>query len=1548
MPEMTPGMNALLPSRADALADTNVLCRPIYDFPLGYIGAEVNGRPVRMLVDSACSYSTMDLTVYLSLNDRPPLHPFAPKVNTVDNNLLCTHGYCTVRLKVEDLPTFEYELVVADIGRDETIFGFNLMKRLGAVLDTGADSVTVAGQTYDVGPCKGVRVAALRSCRAVTVKPMSTMSIRARVDGEWESDALGMMTPGVPFQPSTTGGQGLLLNPALVAPEGKECRVEVTNLSELPRRMPKDQPLGTVEEVFDIVSFGRGVPDEQPTQQAMARVLSTVARGQCPAQLGRTIADVLASPEPLAARSIVLGERLVSVDECELPKHLEPLMDTLSKELNTAQRRMVKALLLEYADVFTAPGGELGHTTLVQHTIDVGEQRPIKQAPRRASLHSRVIIDEAVKDMLKQGVIEPSTSPWASPVVLVRKKDGSHRFCVDYRQLNEATVKDAYPLPRLDDSLVAMGGAQWFSTLDLHSGYWQVEMAEGDKEKTAFATRMGLYHFTVMPFGLTNTPATFERLMELVLSGMPWEQLQVSLDDVIVFGATFLIALLNLALVFERFRKAKLKMKVKKCALFQESVAFLGHVVGRDGVHCDPEKIAVVQDWPHPQTVTEVRSFLGFATYYRKFIPEFSTIASPLTNLTRKDVGWEWTVDCEAAFRALKNSLMYSPVLAYPRMEGQYILDTDASNTGIGGVLSQIQDGEEKVVAYGSKTLSKSQRDYCTTYKELWAVVFFCKHFKHYILGTSVIIRTDHASLVWLRNFKEPEGMLARWITTLNTYNIKEIQHRAGAKHVNADALSRRAPVRPCPRVDCPCCLDARVLRAQRAAQGLGVKGKPRAVRKKKAVPAVAREATDTARKSVTQESGPPPVSVTWDGGALKAARGTGVTESCVTTVLLESEEGTPCAQGSMPYEEPVPLPRRKSVYRPEGLQRRSRRRQTHKYVLPVHSKVSPKGRSAKTSPTGWGGARPKASLADCCGVAEAECVYSRVAAARGTQATRTEEVGQRVEAFAERTTLGDWQHRQQADPDVSAMVRMKESLTIRPGWKDVSGRSAELKAYWTLWDQMFVEDGVLWRQSPQATRDGEKRIVVPPSGRTVLLGMVHDHQTAGHLGVRKTYARVKQRFYWPGCKTDVGRWCQRCHQCALIKPGGEQRRAPLNPQLVGSPMERIAADLIGPLPLTKNGHRYILVVSCYYTKWTEAFALEDKSSQGVADCLVNHIFSRFGVPRQFHTDQGGEFTSDVIRDVCELLHISKTRTSPYRPSSDGLVERANRTLQNMIRAYVNEERNNWDEDLSLLLMAYRSTEQESTGCSPNLMMLGREVETPMDVQHYPGAAIARTERCGVQYAEWLRDSMRAVHRVARANLQKAAKRQKRNYDGRAKTRRYSVGDWVYYQDFRNSHVKLGLKWKGPYLVIGRPGDVNLTLQLGEASKPITVHMDQVKTCHGLHDDSWLVPEPDPEPVTIVEGANGSPPESQCPGTSSLEATGPDVSQDDPPAPAEGPEGDEIQEENHDSQAMPVQPVLRTGLSADAPVFVPAQQASDVPRTRSGRVSKPPERYGQT
>ena len=399
---------------------------------------------------------------------------------------------------------------------------------------------------------------------------------------------------------------------------------------------------------------------------------------------------------------------------------------------------------------------------------------------------------ELVDKMLEDGQIEPSDSAWSAPTVLVTKKGWSARFCVEYRHLNTRTKKDAFPLPRIDDSLNSLSGQAWLSTLDLASGYWQVRLSENAKPKTAFATHSGLFQFAVMPFGLCNAAAIFERLLSQVMRGLHWKRCLVYIDDILVFGNDFESALHNLELVLDRVAEYGLQLKSTKCNLFRTSVPFLGHIVGCASLECDPSKLSAVANWIPPTMTKGVREFLGFTGYHRRFVPDYSTVAQALVHLLGKDCKFEWTTACQEAFEAL---LIKAPVLAFPQEDLPYIVDTDASDYGISGVLSQNIEGTEYVIAYHSKSLNPAQQKYCTTKRELLAVVSTLDHLKGYVWGPHFSVRTDHAALLWLTNLKNIQGMLARWLAKLQQFNF-DIEHRPGTQHGNADGLSR------CPQCD--------------------------------------------------------------------------------------------------------------------------------------------------------------------------------------------------------------------------------------------------------------------------------------------------------------------------------------------------------------------------------------------------------------------------------------------------------------------------------------------------------------------------------------------------------------------------------------------------------------------------------------------------------------------------------------------------------------------------------------------------------------------------
>ncbi|KZS07216.1 Uncharacterized protein APZ42_029109 [Daphnia magna] len=487
---------------------------------------------------------------------------------------------------------------------------------------------------------------------------------------------------------------------------------------------------------------------------------------------------------------------MVSTDEDETEESAVLLIDSsrLITEVVTCQGMNIRAVIDTGAVVSVASpelqrklqakrsewtghrDGELGMCRKAEHRINTGAAAPVHQPPYKSAWKERVIVQEQVDEMEKKGVIEPSNSPWASPVVLGKKKDGSWRFCVDYRRLNAISVKDVYPLPRIEETLSRMGYACIFSTIDLESGYWQVPLHEADKEKTAFVTPDGLYQFLVMPFGLASAPGTFQRMIYLVLAGLRWSICLVYLDDIIIYSSG---------------------IKLVKCQFGASEIKALGHVIGGLGIRPDPDKINAVVNFPIPSAFNKadeklkcVRSFVGLCSYYRRFIPQFAQSAKPLTDLFKKGGCFAWEAPQEASFFALKQALARAAILAYPDFSRPFEIHPDACDYGLGAVLLQRVDNVERPLADASRLLSKNEGNYSITEKECLALVWAVKKFRSYIWGMETLVVTDHHALCWLLTKKDLAGRLARWSLQLQEFLLR-IAHRNGRLHSDADALSR-------------------------------------------------------------------------------------------------------------------------------------------------------------------------------------------------------------------------------------------------------------------------------------------------------------------------------------------------------------------------------------------------------------------------------------------------------------------------------------------------------------------------------------------------------------------------------------------------------------------------------------------------------------------------------------------------------------------------------------------------------------------------------------
>ena len=593
------------------------------------------------------------------------------------------------------------------------------------------------------------------------------------------------------------------------------------------------------------------------------------------------------------------------------------------------------------------------------------------------------------------------------------------------------------------------------------------------------------------------------------MRGLQWTTCLVYLDDIVVFSRDFDSHMVRLSEVLSRLEDAGLKVKASKCCLARREVAFLGHVVGPSGVATDPEKIRSVQDWSTPTTLTEMRSFLGLAGYYRSFVPQFASIAKPLTSLADKGPAFDWNCACEAAFTRLKHLLTCAPILGYPQEEGRLTLDTDASDMGLGAVLSQDQDGVERVLSYSSRTLTKPERNYCVTRRELLAIIFGLKKFRHYLLGRRVLIRTDHAALKWVMHFKDPEGQVARWIQIMDTFDY-EVQHRPGKLHGNADGLSR-VPCRQCGHGEGEDSLHCRVMTTRQSQESM--KGESAAAISS---PAAGRAGVDVGDASETDSTAADPP---------------------------DPDEG-----GSVGEE--------------------------------------------------WSTAQKEDEVMG--------RVYEWVTT--GTTPT-SEEIGG-------------------ATPELRTLVAQLGRLRVK---EEIMGR---------------------WWHTPGGTQ--QFQILVPLSKRKEILASVHGDGMAGHLGRTRSLRRCQERFYWPDFRRDVTYWCATCMACLKRKSPPAPHRAKMGHVKVGLPMERMALDIIGPLPRSNEGFKYILVIVDYFTKWAEAVPLRDQEASSVARAFVETAVLRFGTPATLNSDQGTNFQSKIFKETLALLDIEQT-LQPHDRSPAGI-----------------------------------------------------------------------------------------------------------------------------------------------------------------------------------------------------------------------------------------------------------------------------------------------------
>lgn len=475
-------------------------------------------------------------------------------------------------------------------------------------------------------------------------------------------------------------------------------------------------------------------------------------------------------------------------------KTIETLIRT--EHLNSEEKAKLLQILQKNSQIIHNEKTQLSCTTSIKHCINTTDEIPIHTKTYRYPYIHRQEVERQINEMLAEGIIQHSISPWTSPIWIVPKKSDASkkqkwRIVIDYRKLNDKTIDDKYPIPNIEEILDRLGRSCYFTTLDLKSGFHQIEVEPKDRPKTAFSTEKGHFEFIRMPFGLKNAPSTFQRAMNSILNELIGKCCLVYLDDIIIFGSSLQQHMENLNKVLTKLARANLKIQLDKCEFLRKDCEFLGHIVTQDGIKPNPNKTEKILNWPIPKTTKQIKGFLGILGYYRKFIKDFAKLTKPLTKCLKKDAKIIHSEEFISCFSECKQLLTSDPLLKYPDFNNKFILETDASDFALGAVLSQkFEDNKEHPIAYASRTLNDTECKYSATEKELLAIIFAIKHFRPYLFGKKFEIRTDHKPLVWLRQKKDLNSKLLRWKLELEAFEF-DIKYKKGTLNNNADALSR-------------------------------------------------------------------------------------------------------------------------------------------------------------------------------------------------------------------------------------------------------------------------------------------------------------------------------------------------------------------------------------------------------------------------------------------------------------------------------------------------------------------------------------------------------------------------------------------------------------------------------------------------------------------------------------------------------------------------------------------------------------------------------------
>lgn len=996
----------------------------------------------------------------------------------------------------------------------------------------------------------------------------------------------------------------------------------------------------------------------------------------------------------------------LSLDQCEVTE----------KE----KERIVREMIMPNEDRFIMHEHDIGRCDVSPHQCRLVDDTPVDLPYRRIPPQHIQEVKSIIENWLRLGVIRKSTSEYASPIVLVKKKDQTLRLCVDYRLINSKIQKEAFPTPRIDELIESMGGCEYFSVWDMAHGYLQMAMHKDSVKYTAFRVPWGHYEFLCTPFGMKNSGSNFQRVLEYGFGDLNLQQLVLYIDDLVSKGIGFDPHLAANNLILSRLRWLNLKVRGKKCQLFCKQIEFCGHIVSKEGVRPDPERIKKVQEWPVPRSPEKLRSFYFLASWFRKFIKDFARITVPLSkllNVQPKDFKWGETE--QASFEATKRALTSPPVLGFPDFEKPFVLEVDACAVSLGAVLLQ---HDELVrlhpIAFASRQLRKAEKAYAgmSSYKlELlglkWAI---SEKFRQYLQWNHFDVYTDNNPLTHILSAKLG-ATETNWLAQLSQFDFS-IHYKAGKSNVVADALSR--------------------------------------------YPYGAQQETKV--------------------GDIKTLR--------CAEMLATNGPSMRCAEMLATSSSP------QSIGVPDSPCPAEDRVSEHSPAVRMYRELRARGDA----------------------VGEVVPLYVS-ASTVNDDVCQPVSVGV-VDVLAREP--GEMLRSQESDSEVTNLIQLVQSNGVEHDDPRVP------RSWKKHFANLRVVDGVLCRE--RVTDLGERALqyAVPRSDRRRMCTWVHKEW--GHQGVQRSFEVLRRHCFWPGMLEDVGAVVRECVHCTQVKRPKIAQRAALAHIVAHRPLELVCLDFL-KLDRAERGIEDVLVCTDAFSRFAVAIPCPDQTAATTAAKFRDHFICVYGFPERVHSDQGRNFESVLVAELCRLFKIKKSHTTTYHPQGNAITERFNRTLIQLLLSFQANTRKSWPSLLPRVCFLYNSTPHSSTGVAPFRLMFGRE-------PRLPDLGLTRPQDWETPFVEEETRRWKEIAQVVDRNAQAAQTRNKRAWDTRVRSRKLTPGMVVFRQrtGFTDRHKLADFHRSERYLVeiVSEDGTGCVIRPVG-GGPPERVHRDKLVAVPG-------------------------------------------------------------------------------------------------------------------